>query len=232
VIGRTGFARLGDPYRSLFGASQLLPQQVMGYVAVSFLAALLFVQLLKVWIRRSLHRSLPGPLSGLLMLALSVSSWYLFGFDQEAWKILQIASVPVAVYVLLSFGETSLIMRTSMMDTLHEDYVITARAKGLAERVVRDRHAARNAFLPVLSNFVVGLPYILTGMVIIERSVDWPGMGTAIFGALENQDMPVILGALLAIGLLSMLTRLGLDIAYALLDPRIRSMTEPAGRLA
>jgi peptide/nickel transport system permease protein len=121
-----------------------------------------------------------------------------------------------------------LIMRTSMTDTLKEDYITTARAKGLPNRLVRDRHAARNALLPVFSRLIVSLPYMLTGLVIIEVAVRWPGLSGSLFGALYQQDMPMVMTGLLVVGLLAAVARLSLDVLYAFLDPRIRY---DAGRL-
>jgi peptide/nickel transport system permease protein len=132
------------------------------------------------------------------------------------------AIYPLITYVLLIFGETALITRTNMLDTLHEDYLVTARAKGVSEPAVRDRHAARTALLPALSRLVVSLPTMLTGMVIIEDVLDWPGISATLFNALYQQDMPTVGGTLLIVGLISAATRLVLDVLYAYLDPRIR----------
>ena len=114
------------------------------------------------------------------------------------------------------------IMQNSMKDVVREPYVEAARAKGLPENEVRDKHAARNALLPVLSRFFITLPFLLGGIVIIEDSLNWPGMGASMFGSLYWQDMPVVMGFLLVIGVLSLVLRLGIDILAAYLDPRIR----------
>lgn len=227
ITGKAGMwelmrSRVLDPYFGIFQDSHLPPGQVMLYMTLSFALAGLAIVGLNRAVQRRFRRSLHPLLALAAILGLGVGSWFLLGFGAPAWAVLKIASVPILVFVLLSFGETMLIMRTTMMDTLHEDYVIVARAKGLPEAVVRDKHAARNAFLPVLSSLVVGLPYMLTGLVIVEQAVGWQGMGSALFSALVAQDMPVVLGGLLAVGVLSLLVRLGLDIAYAVLDPRIR----------
>jgi peptide/nickel transport system permease protein len=145
--------------------------------------------------------------------------------------VVTVVAVPVITYVLLSFGETMLIMRTSMMDTLKEEYITTAEAKGLPNAVVRDKHAARNALLPVLSRLVVSFPYLLTGLVIIEDTLGWPGMSGMLFNALYNQDVPVVMGGLILVGLLSAGARLILDVLYAYLDPRIRFQAHSTGRL-
>jgi peptide/nickel transport system permease protein len=125
-------------------------------------------------------------------------------------------------YVLMSFSETMLIMRSSMEDIIKEDYISVARAKGIPERVVRDKHAARNAILPVFGRLTVTIPYLLTGIVILEYAFGWPGMGSGLWYAILGLDIPLIMGYLLFIGLVSLFARLALDILHAYLDPRVR----------
>ena len=208
--------------------------------------ALLVVVVNRV-LQRRLRRRLPPVLVILILLGGPIAIWYLVGLGPRAMDILLTLSLPLLTYVLLSFGETLLIMRTSMADTIHEEYIFTARAKGLPEQIVRDKHAARNALLPVLSRLVTSIPYLLTGLIILEYSFGfsgrsglasfhaspeaWGGLGSAMFGALVNQDMLVVIGALLVVGLLSLAARLLLDVLHAFLDPRIRygdSTTESA----
>lgn len=189
-------------------------------------------------LQRATRRRLPLLLVLLVLILGPVMMWYILGFGPQGMDILFSLSLPLLTYVLLSFGETLLIMRTSMMDTIHEQYIFTARAKGLPESVVRDKHAARNALLPVLSRLVTSIPYMLTGLIIIEYSFGfsrrsglatlrgspdtWGGLGSAMFGSLVNQNMGVVMGALLVVGVLSLVARLLLDVLHAFLDPRIR----------
>jgi peptide/nickel transport system permease protein len=128
----------------------------------------------------------------------------------------------MATFILLTFGETMVIMQSTMTEVMQSEYIQSARAKGLPESVVREKHAARNALLPVLSRFFVSLPYLLAGIVIIEDSVNWPGMGSMMFSSLYWQDIPVVMGFLLMIGVLALVVRLGLDVLAAYMDPRIR----------
>jgi peptide/nickel transport system permease protein len=137
-------------------------------------------------------------------------------------EIIRLVALPTITYVLLSFGEVMLIMRTSMVDTLHEDYVYTARAKGLSDRDIRDRHAARNALLPVTSRLIISLPFLLSGMVMIERVMNIQGIGTTLFYAVGMQDIPLALGALIVIGLVVLASRITLEVLQAALDPRVR----------
>jgi peptide/nickel transport system permease protein len=186
--------------------------------------AIAFVVVRKV-LRRIWKRHLPAWLTWLeppVFVAGVLGGWSVLGFYPQAMSVLRHARLPLLTYVLLSFGETMLIMRTSMTDTLKETYVTTARAKGLPERAIRDRHAARNALLPVLSRLVISIPYLLTGVVIVEQRFNWPGFSGMLFDSFYQQDMPLVLGGLLVVGALSAMARLALDVVYAYLDPRIR----------
>ena len=200
----------------------LTPQTVMLLMVFTFVLVWLILIVVNKILERTLRRRLPALIEIPLFIVGLVGSWFGLGFGPQALNVLAIAGLAILTYVLLSFGETMLIMRTSMMDTLKEDYISTARAKGLPERVVRDKHAARNALLPVLSRLVVSLPYLMTGLVIIETLFKWPGVSGALFHSMYNQDIPVVMGALLIVGVLSAVARLILDVLYVYLDPRIR----------
>ena len=115
-----------------------------------------------------------------------------------------------------------LLTRTTMLETLREDYIMAARAKGLADKVVRDKHAARNALLPVFTSLVISLPFILGGGIITETIFSWPGMGLTLLQASVSGDIPMVMGAFLFIGSLALIAHLVADIMYAFLDPRIR----------
>jgi peptide/nickel transport system permease protein len=221
--------RLNDPYAVLQkswskAGFTLDPSLVMlRMLLVMILVALIVFVLNEMERRRARTWRMPGWLFALLLAAGSLAGWFLVGIGPMAMLVAKAAALPILTYTLLSFGETMLIMRTNMADTKYEDYILAARAKGLPEHVVRDKHAARNALLPVLSNFVVSLPYLLTGIVILEQAVNWPGMGNALFRSMASQDMPVVMGMLVIVGLVSMLARLILDLASFVLDPRIRT---------
>ncbi len=181
---------------------------------VAFIASIL--------VRRFLRRPLPPMLALPLMLTTWVSLWFAIGYGPQALRVMMATAIPIIAMALLSIGEMMLITRTSMTDTLHEQYIQTARAKGLKDRHVRDRHAMPNAILPVISKVVISLPYLLGGLTIIEYSTGWSGMGLLLFSSADNQDIPVILGILLMIGVLVIVSRIVLEMLYALLDPRIR----------
>jgi peptide/nickel transport system permease protein len=113
-------------------------------------------------------------------------------------------------------------LRSSMLDVIHQDYLRTARAKGLSERVVIYKHALRNALIPLITLFALDLPYIFSGAVFIETIFAWPGMGRLYYQAALQRDYPVLLAVLIIGAGFILVSNLVADILYALLDPRIR----------
>jgi peptide/nickel transport system permease protein len=178
-----------------------------------------------IWWRLRRTRFTPG-LQFALALAVMVGLWEALGITPWAVDLLFEAALPLIAFVVLAFGEFMLIMQAGMVGQLNEDYVGTARAKGLKERTIRDRHASRNAVLALVARLAVSIPYLMTGLVIIERSVSWPGVGSLLFGAIERQDIPMVISVLMVIGIVTMFTRLTLDIITFALDPRIAHPTE------
>jgi peptide/nickel transport system permease protein len=131
--------------------------------------------------------------------------------------------LPVCSLTLVAFGGVMLLMRSSMLETLREDYVFTARAKGLPERVIRDRHAARNALLPLVTSLTFSIATVMGGGVITESIFSWPGMGQALLNAVVLKDIPLAVGALAFLGALALIAHLLADIFYTFLDPRLRT---------
>jgi len=122
----------------------------------------------------------------------------------------------------VNFAGTMLLTRNSMLETLREDYIMAARAKGLPDKTIRDKHASRNAILPVVTAFVLAVAFILDGGVITETIFSWPGMGLTLLNAALVEDIPMVIGALVFTGFLALTAHLIADILYAVLDPRIR----------
>ncbi|HEY4357953.1 MAG TPA: ABC transporter permease [Acidobacteriaceae bacterium] len=127
--------------------------------------------------------------------------------------------------VTLGLGMAAILtrmIRTSMLEELGQDYIRTARAKGLREREVVYRHALRNALNPVLT--VIGLQFgsLLAGAIVTETIFGWPGLGRLILSAISNRDYALVQGCILAVGLTYVLVNLLTDAAYALADPRMR----------
>lgn len=112
--------------------------------------------------------------------------------------------------------------RSSMLETLRQDYIQTARAKGLRERIVISRHALRNASIPLVTVVALDLPRLLGGTIIIEQVFAWPGMGTLAITAVQGQDYPVIMAINLISAVLILSSNLLADVMYAVIDPRIK----------
>ena len=129
--------------------------------------------------------------------------------------------LPLITYTYGSFAFLSRIMRIGMIDVVGQDYIRTARAKGLSERTVILKHALRNSLLPIITVFAAVFPLSVGGSIIIEVIFTIPGMGLEIFNAIQNQDYPMIIAFFTLAGFLTMIGYLVSDILYAMVDPRI-----------
>jgi peptide/nickel transport system permease protein len=156
------------------------------------------------------------------ILLVAVGGWLISGLGIYAADILYHLALPVLTLTLISFAGTMLLTRNSMLETLREDYIVTARAKGLTEKIVRDKHAARNAMLPVVTSLVFSLAFAIGGGIITESVFSWPGMGRTLLGAAQVEDIPLAIGALIFTGILALLAHIVADVLYVYLDPRIR----------
>jgi peptide/nickel transport system permease protein len=130
--------------------------------------------------------------------------------------------LPVAVLSINSVAGFSQYMRSSAIEELGQEYIRTARAKGMAERLILTRHLLRNAVLPIITILGLSLPNIVAGAVIAEAIFNFPGMGLLFWQSALAHDFPVMLGATLIIGVATVAGNLAADIAYGVLDPRIR----------
>ena len=146
---------------------------------------------------------------------------YTHAWDDPARNIQQVF-LPVISTAFLLTAIKARLTRSTLLNVMREDYVRTAFAKGLRERVVVIRHALRNALLPVVT--VVGnqVPLLISGLVISETVFDLPGMGTLLFAALGQRDDPIIQAVLLFASLIVLVVNLLVDLSYVLLDPRVR----------
>ncbi len=130
--------------------------------------------------------------------------------------------LPVTVLSLQNTGVVMRYTRSSMLDVIRQDYVRTARAKGLRNQIVLLRHALRNALIPVITLVGLQLPILLSGAIITEQIFNWPGMGRLTVEAINQRDYPTIMGLNLMIAILVVIGNLLADIAYGVVDPRIR----------
>jgi peptide/nickel transport system permease protein len=130
--------------------------------------------------------------------------------------------LPASVLAVAGAGALMRYVRSSMLDVLGQDYVRTARAKGVIEAIVLRRHALRNALIPVITIAGLQLPGLLAGAVVTEQIFEWPGMGRLTIEAINQRDYPVLMGITLVTALLVAAGSLLADIAYSVVDPRIR----------
>jgi len=130
--------------------------------------------------------------------------------------------LPAATLTLLTSAAIARYQRSAMLDVIHEDWLRTARAKGLAERAVIFRHALRNALLPVITLFGLAFPALLGGAVFVEKVFSWPGMGRVAVDAIGSRDYPLVLACVLVGSLMVAAGNLLADLLYAAVDPRMR----------
>jgi peptide/nickel transport system permease protein len=133
--------------------------------------------------------------------------------------------LPGAVLGAALSAITMRLTRTMMLEVLRQDYIRTAWAKGLSERLVIVRHALRNAMIPVVTLIGLQAPLLIGGAVIIEQIFVIPGMGLLLLDAVQQRDYPVITGVFLMVGVAVMLINLVVDLSYGLLDPKVRVKT-------
>ena len=136
----------------------------------------------------------------------------------DRWKYFV---MPLAVLTLPNIAYFARFMRSSMLEVINQDYVNTARAKGLDNRAVLYQHALRNALIPMVTVIGLQLPRILGGAVIIEQIFAWPGLGLLAWDAIGKRDYPVILGITMLTGAAVMVVNVLVDFVYALVDPRV-----------
>lgn len=130
--------------------------------------------------------------------------------------------LPALTLTLAYLGEYALVMRSSLLDTMREDYLVLARAKGLRDKLVRNRHAVPNALLPVVTLIAINFGFVLSGAIAVETIFSWPGLGLATFEALRGPDLPMLQGLFLVFSAAVIFFNLVADLLYVYLDPRVR----------
>ena len=175
--------------------------------------------------------SFPTQWLGLMLLILFAGVLPTSGMSDEFlinptwWEhtvdVLKHMILPSATLALTLYGEYTLIARSAMLETLSEDYVLTARAKGLSNATVVRRHAFRNALLPTTTLVALSLGYVVGGAILIETVFSWPGIGRAVYQAVLQRDYPMLQGAFLILTLSVVVFNLLADLLYFRLDPRV-----------
>lgn len=174
--------------------------------------------------------SVPGfflCLAGIAIFAVTLGwlpthGMYTAGVFTSLTDLLRHLILPAGVVCVSSLGELVKQTRAACLEALGQDYIVTARAKGLTEGAVMVRHAFRGSLVPVLTTILSHIPHILGGSVVVEQIFGWPGMGSLLFSGISQRDYPVVMGVTVVVALAVLLTNLLLDLVYGLADPRVR----------
>jgi peptide/nickel transport system permease protein len=143
------------------------------------------------------------------------------GMLEAAWDRIKHMILPVICYSYGALAYQTRFIRSNMMEVMQQDYIRTARAKGVDGRSIMVHHAFRNALIPLVTLLGLSLPGLLGGSVILERIFNWPGMGNLYFDALSQRDYPVIMGLTMMFAVLVMIGNLIADLLYSVVDPRV-----------
>ncbi len=142
-------------------------------------------------------------------------------FSQDPWGHISRLVLPVITLSLPMLAGLGRVLRSSLLDVLNQDYIRTARSKGLSERVVLYKHALRNAMIPLVTVIGIQVGYLFGGAIVVEQVFAIPGMGRLILGAINERNYPLIQGAILLVTTAFVLINLLVDLVYAKLDPRV-----------
>jgi peptide/nickel transport system permease protein len=153
---------------------------------------------------------------------LPVGGMYDERIGMSAGQVLWHAVLPSTTLAVVIAARYIRYVRSAVIEQIHLDYIRTARAKGLGERVVLARHALKNALLPLITLIAVDIPDLLSGAIVTEAIFAWPGMGRLFWSAAERTDIPVLMAVMLLVAALNVLFSLIADICYSLVDPRIK----------
>ena len=135
------------------------------------------------------------------------------------WHLL----LPTFTYTVIFMGEYTLLMRSSLLDVLSEDYILTAKAKGLSTFQILKDHALKNGMLPIVTLIAINLGYTVAGVIQIESVFSWPGLGGALFEAVSRRDFPILQGGFLLIAVSVIIANFIADLTYSYLDPRVQT---------
>lgn len=184
----------------------------MGQAIPEFWLGMVLILVFYAWLNNPVTGDPLLPAGGMKSLDATFSLW-----DRIKHLIL-----PVTMGMVGWVAWYSRFLRSGMLDVIHQDYVRTARAKGLSERLVMFRHALKNALIPLVTIFALDIPYIFAGSLYVEFIFSWPGMGRLYYQAATGRDYPLLMAILIISAAFTLFANLLADIAYAYLDPRIR----------
>jgi peptide/nickel transport system permease protein len=184
----------------------------MGQAIPEFWLGLILILIFFAWLNNPITGEPLFPPGGMKTL----------GADFSLWDRIHHLILPVTMGMVGWVAWYSRFLRSSMLDVIHQDYIRTARAKGVAERTIQFKHALKNAAIPLVTIFALDLPYIFSGSLYVEILFSWPGMGRLYYNSAVARDYPILLAILIISAGLMILSNLLADIAYGILDPRIR----------
>jgi peptide/nickel transport system permease protein len=244
-ISRVARGDLGESYRSKRAVSAIIADRV--WPTAQLTIAAIALQLLigvplgliaaarrgrwqdhGVHVMSSIAQSVPPFFAGMLLLYLFAYRWGwlpISGYGTGGWDRLAHLALPAMTLAAVGVAYYARVVRSELVDVLREDYVRTARAKGLPERTVIGRHALRNALGPLITLVGLDLGVLLGGCVVIELIFAWPGLGREVLQAIFEVDIPLILGVVLVGAIAIAVANLLVDLVQLWLDPRLR---EPA----
>ena len=218
VLGVYAAARHGTPQEQ----GSMLVAIIMYTIPLFWLGLLLLYLFAKElrWFPMGGTRSIPGQETGLLRTLVRQfgRDHFITQFVDISWHLV----LPVLTLILVSYGGWAIITKNAMLDIVSQDYILTARAKGLDEKRVYLVHALRNAMLPLITLILSAIPGIISGGVITETVFNWYGIGRKFFDAVVRQDYPIMFAAFWVLSILTVFANLIADILYAYFDPRVK----------
>src|SRR4051812_9047115 len=207
-LGLYGTARSGKADERTMSVLLYMLYSLPAFVAALFLQMLFAVKLQGTWLEL--------PLDGMKSRDFASMS-----FVGQAWDLFRHALLPVICMTYGTLAYDTRFIQANMQEVLRQDYIRTARAKGVSRRSVIVRHAFRNTLIPFVTMLGLSLPLILSGAIILEQIFTWPGMGRLFFESILERDYPSIMGLMLLFSTLTLVGQLLADLLYAVVDPRV-----------
>jgi peptide/nickel transport system permease protein len=197
-------------FKDTFWDRLLLVNSALGMALPSFFAAILIGWLFAIVLGKFTGLSLTGNL------------WEVDDLGEGVHLRLQNLILPALTLGLRPLGVITQLMRSSLLETLSQDYIRTAKAKGLNKRAIIFRHALRNSLNPVVTSISGWFASMMAGVIFVEYIFSWKGLGYIMVNALNSYDVPLVVGCVLTIAVIFSLVNLLVDIIYGILDPRVR----------
>ncbi len=149
--------------------------------------------------------------------------WFeISGYERGFPEFVPYVILPVILYTFISFGGDTRFYRTVILDEVYQDYIRTARSKGLNEVVIMFKHVLKNSMIPILTNIIIQIPFLILGLLFAESFFSIPGLGAMIINAINNSDFPVIKAMTIISAIGFMVFQIITDVAYTMVDPRMR----------